>query len=307
VIFLSDASADFNEPIKITENLWVLPNLPIEVEGHWENWLGFIKVNAIRNSRLFIFSFADSRNPTILDEENNVLINQTHEYMNIMLLAGVIAFGHAECLSGAKINDVTQIRDHVQFQRYFFDKEMGPRLFVANDFEMVGKMLTNYKHSLLEKDKFRRINRGVEAFVKAMYESSSYYRIHQLVRALEAVIHPVGDTKRATFKNRCKYFVKQEDEGSKIFVEMYDLRGRVEHLDEFRSMVKGSEEKFITKFELRTRQLEHVTKFVYQKILLDKELMNHFANDESIADFWRRMENGGENLWIEKFDLSSVS
>jgi hypothetical protein len=304
--FLCDASVDLKESIRIDENLWVLTSLPIAIEEHWEKWLGVIKVEAIKRTELFIFSFSDSQNPRMLDAENDVLTNKTHEYMNAMLFVGVVSFSHAECLSGTKFNDKTQIRDYAQFQRFFFNSKTGPYVFVDDDFKKAGEILKNYKYLLSNKDKFRRINRGVEAFVKAMYESTSYYRIHQLSRALEAIIYPATRSKRSAFKNRCKYFVSQGDSAADIFVEMYHLRGRVEHLDEFKSMVVGTEAEFITHFELRARQLEQVARFVYQKILTERELLMRFITDDSITDFWNEIEKEGNDLWVNKFDLDSV-
>jgi hypothetical protein len=148
------------------------------------------------------------------------------------------------------------------------------------------------------KQDYRRLKRGFEAWIKGVREEVGIYRLHQFVRAVEAVVKPSTDQAREQFIERCKLFAVGS---AQVLAELYDLRTCVEHMNDWRAVLKldSSQSDQDTVGWKRAYQAELLAGHVYLRILKEDNLRSNFINDDSIDQFW------AEPGWRETINLET--
>lgn len=90
--------------------VWASRALPVAVEGHWREWLGSFRSDEIARTNFVLVAILPSKNPQVLDAENQQL-TQTPDYsLYGLLLQGVPYYDKGFSLSGANVNTEIQIR-----------------------------------------------------------------------------------------------------------------------------------------------------------------------------------------------------
>lgn len=65
----------------------------------------------------------------------------------------------------------------------------------------------------------------------AIKQTAVHERLHQFVRAIEAVIRPRQGDGTRNFKFRCQFFAGRKPKDAELLEEIYKLRCAVEHLN----------------------------------------------------------------------------
>jgi hypothetical protein len=134
-------------------------------------------------------------------------------------------------------------------------------------------------------------------------------RLHQFVRALEALILPQAGSTHRQFVHRCQTFTVANQDHAVILNEMFAMRSAVEHLHESPSALEqqyADEQQRMRIAERRTRQAEALATWVYRRLLDDATLRAEFETDMTIGAFWQRPDHERKAIWGASLDLTIV-
>ncbi len=138
-----------------------------------------------------------------------------------------------------------------------------------------------------DKTQFRRVIRGLNTLFNGLKETGQD-RLHQFVRALEALILPdIGRTEKQ-FVHRCQTFARAGDDTRALLVEAFAMRSDTEHLNPWDEAVQSypADQREDVCWH-RTRQIEHLASDAYSRLLRDAALRQHFETEAAIAAFWK--------------------
>jgi hypothetical protein len=152
---------------------------------------------------------------------------------------------------------------------------------------------------------FVRLRRGLNVLFDGLRQDQGEERLHQFVRALEALILPdIGDTKRQ-FVHRSQTFAKPCERSKTILAEAFDLRSKAEHVNDWESALGSydSAQREYVAFQ-RTWQMEKLVRFAYARIMTDKHVRAQFRNDTAISSFWKQNnERARLKIWGKQLTL----
>ncbi|MBU6482073.1 MAG: hypothetical protein KGS09_16175 [Nitrospirae bacterium] len=114
---------------------------------------------------------------------------------------------------------------------------------------------------------YDRLKRGLRALIRGMKERNAEDRLHEFVRALEALIKPeISKTKRQ-FVHRCQTFAVASQDSKNILDECYEIQNTVEHMHPWENALLRRAPKDRQSIALqRLRQIESLALTVYQRI-----------------------------------------
>ncbi len=152
----------------------------------------------------------------------------------------------------------------------------------------------------------RRARGGLTVFWKGLRERYAEARLHQFVRAVEAVVKPeIGQSKKQ-FVHRCQTFAGANPAAASILQECYDLRSQQEHLHDWQdALLHYPPEQRETVLYQRVRHMEALARHVYFRILTSLAHMRLFA-DASIDAFWTLREGDQRSQWGPPLDIRTI-
>ncbi len=154
---------------------------------------------------------------------------------------------------------------------------------------------------------FGRFSRGLHYLRKGLREQSGQDRLHQFVRALEALILPDQGATKRQFVHRCQQFAQRNSAAVTALEQSYDMRCDAEHVHDWdRSLQNLGSEKPEDVASWRVRQMEALASFAYDRILSTPALLQHFKDDVSLAAFWKLPNQLRTALWGTRLDISAI-
>ena len=144
--------------------------------------------------------------------------------------------------------------------------------------------------------------------MNGLRETAGQDRLHQFTRSLEALILPDAGSTRKQFVHRCQLFAVASPAAASALEQSYDMRSDAEHLHDWEGSLQSVKGEKIEDVALwRTRQMEALVCFAYERILTSPGLLQRFENDTKLADFWKRGSDKDRiNLWGGRLDLSAI-
>jgi hypothetical protein len=154
---------------------------------------------------------------------------------------------------------------------------------------------------------YARITRGLRSLIDGLPSTENDARLHQFVRAVEACLSPDAWREEAFVEGVRTFVAPAPDAGSTIR-EMYRLRGRTEHMDDFRSAlanVPGGDRDSVAM--RRVRQAHELARRLYESVYSPgRGYLEIYRNDESIRRFWREASWVRTALWGERVNLEAI-
>jgi gamma-glutamylcyclotransferase (GGCT)/AIG2-like uncharacterized protein YtfP len=159
------------------------------------------------------------------------------------------------------------------------------------------------------REEFLRLRKGFNAFLDGIKHHQAHNRLHQFVRALDAVIKPKQGDGTKKFKYRCQFFAGRKPDDTKLLGELYELRSAAEHLNPLNDKLEEYAPHERDKLKsLRTYQAELLAAFVYRKILLKPDIRAHFKNDQAVTDLWTKNDaNALISFWGDTINLNDAT
>jgi hypothetical protein len=280
--------------------------MPFQIDDFWREHIGKIETDHITNSSLFILAQSDDPDSTsrwLLDRVNTchfALLLQGVGYCQ----RGISLFG-SNTIEGRHVTGLGRVTDYHGCNK-FLPADVD-RMTLSAITELHRGLDTIYANQ--QGPNYLRLRKGFSTFLDALKQSTVHERLHQFVRAIEAVIRPRKGEGTKNFKFRCQFFAGRMPNDTKLLEEIYELRCAVEHLNPMSdklSAYPSSEHDDIKR--IRAYQAELLAGFIYRKILTDPSILPTFRAEQTIADLWVRPANELINFWgdHDKIDLHNA-
>ncbi len=156
--------------------------------------------------------------------------------------------------------------------------------------------------------KWVRFYKGFKALRQASLERDVAERTHHWVRALEALLKTEQRRSRGQFVERCQLFTGESPASASFFLDVYNTRSFVEHMNGLESLQKPGEGWSDTadRVDSQSGELELVALEVYRRILGSSTLLEAFQTDTSTELFWAMDSADREAAWGEAIDVTAV-
>lgn len=266
-------------------------------ESVWREWVGTIEWDSLKRSNAILAMTCESQNPEIQDHENQSLLDKIQTAWVALKCVAPIHTDHCYKTTGYTDGEKIRINHYDQLAKWYlpgFDDRSEEVIGVIErmDEERARQWQALYRamrfiQSRRKQDEYLRVWLGLRAFEKACNEYFLEYRLPFFVRALEALILPERGKTERQFKSRAgKWWEKSINpkiflgDPHKILGEIYEMRCDFDHLH-------GLKEAYTETQHLRAYQCEQLTRRAYRDILLNRETLILFKNNEGIQDYWR--------------------
>jgi len=151
---------------------------------------------------------------------------------------------------------------------------------------------------------FFRLRRGFLSWLSATRTELGDGRLHQFIRAVEAVVKPAQGKTKDQFVNRSALFTVNGD----ILSELFNLRSATEHMNDYSPIVTGNwswdPER---RGWYRSFQAELLAQVVYTRILSDPGLLEQFRTEGAIDAFWGMDDSSRRKIWGKAVNLNQLA
>lgn len=297
---------EFPAELKLDEGAWALRTLPVDIEAHWKEWLGSLRIEELKESNIVLCATSPSPNPQVLDDENKELTQHLYYITFGLLLQQVPEYDKGYTLSGANVGGEVQIRQYGELNEY--SPSYGMPVFHVGVAELIRALsLANQLDRIYRAGgDWLRLREGLRILFQGSEEKSWGDRLHQFVRALEALIKPEVGASRTQFAHRAQTFAIANPEARDTLLQIFDIRSKVEHVHSPLDALDGTEEERNRLGVRRTRQVDFLSRFALTHVLESEVLLDVFRTDESIEEFWRRLDHERVQAWGERMNLADV-
>ena len=295
-----------SEPLSLGDGLWTLPKHPFSLDKHWREWIGKIKAEKIDHCNCFFLATKSSDRPEVLDGENQLLQRRLSRLLYGLLLQAIPDHVDGFILTGAQLPDGTHIRQYGEMKDYY-NSNPKDRVEVNESFCRQAKIFEECYARIEGSSDYARVRRGMSALSRAISEPSIQERIHEYVRALEAVTKPEIGKSTTQFTHRCQTFALASSTTKVILEECYNIRSAVEHMNLVDDVFSGcSSNEIGLRAERRVRQIEKLATSVYFRLATSPAHARIFETDTSIDNFWSKRDDERRAAWGQPVDTSVI-
>jgi hypothetical protein len=305
-------SPSFTQPINFDVGLYASPSPPFVIDEWWQEQLGEIETRRItQESNLFIL--AVSEDPSV--DEKHLERYLTSRYLSLFLQGvgyDTPVYPQGSRLFGENTARGMRVIGLGRLDNYRQPPKVIPADLSEEHLRMAARLARGIEAIFPEnnwREDFLRLRKGFNAYLDGVKHRHAHNRLHQFVRALEAVIRPKQGDSTKRFKFRCQFFAGRNPDDVKLLGELYELRCAAEHLNPLDDKLGeyAAHERDNLK-ALRTYQAELLAAFVYHKILLNPDLIAHFKDEQTVMDMWTTRDvNALISFWGKTIDLHKTS
>jgi hypothetical protein len=294
--------------LQLSDGTWTLSALPVQLSTQWQKWIGSIDVGRLRHSNLVLVRTMASANPGILDAEQVRLHEHLNDVFVLLQLSGGLEYAGAIWLTGSVLvtgSVVQQIGTLKQFYRTRGSRRVAVTRTRLDEATRAAVTLQALRATPNE---FERLVRGLQALAEGLVHSHGRDRLHQFVRAIEALILPRTGRTRRDFVHRCQTLLVPHRRLEALLGEVFDMRSDTEHLHAWdRSLHRFPRAQRERAALRRTRQIERLACSAYRRIFEDAALRGHFRTDVTQEAFWALPENQRKAAWGRPLDIMRVT
>jgi hypothetical protein len=284
----------------------VLPNAAGILDEQWRQWLGELRTNDVEQANLIFLRHVHSAEPNVLDHENERLTQEVSDIFGLLQFTGTPSYMRAMFLTGTVEADRLNIRQIGNVRDFY--RPVGVRSTSVTSARLQSaENCARRWWEILASSKFKRFIRGSNILMEALHEYYGQERLHQCVRALEALILPVTGSTRTQFIHRCQTFTRANQKHVEMLGEIFDMRSDVEHVHEWdRSLEHYSVTDRQSIAKHRTRQAQALALTVYSRVLSDSAISQIFESDGSLQSFWALQDHVRKKQWAPQLDLTLI-
>lgn len=297
-------------PVTLPDGTWVLTKVPGVLQGQprWGEWLGSLRVGRLAKANLVLIRAEGSLKPEILDEEHVRLDNYLTKIFYILRLAVVLEYSGADILVGSLIRSEAQIRQVSEVPGFRPTRGSEFNSVRMSFLEEAVKRAGSLSWMESEFPDYRRVIRGMNTLMDGLRHEHGRDRIHQFVRALEALILPDVARTGRQFVHRCQTFARPGAVAQQALVEAFDMRSDTEHMHDWDSSLQSYPADDRENVALhRTRQMEALACFAYSRVLDDPVVGAHFKDESQQRNFWTALDDAQRReIWGSQIDLATV-
>lgn len=299
---------EIKKPLKINNNLWFLFSPYKWMLRGWRKYLGRFKIEDFEHTNCIILTTKPAQQIDMLDHDNKTLENTVLNIYYALLLNGVAR--HSErgfVLTGSNKNGEKAVRSYSPLLAHHRAGNTIAKPVDITTIQYAIDIANILKEIYSVRKKYGRIKKGFRIFIDAMRNQIALERLHQLVRAIEAIVKPKKLRTKRQFVHRCQFFIGRTEEKRNVLSEIYDLRSREEHLQNVDDvLIKYGKQNIDKMIYLRAFQTEIIAEKAYLKILKSHNLRKYFMNDDNIEKHWQEHERILKDLWGISIDINAI-
>ncbi len=296
--------ADF----RLADGTWVLQRIPVEIEAHWVEWIGTIRAGKMLQGNVVLLKSLDSASPEIAgDDEQIAITNQLTKLFYVLQLENVLEYEGADLLAGGVVAGAPMVRSISTLPKFLPSRGYSRVSITEERFRRALDLRSGLEQIERQTPKFARFIRGLNILMAGLREQSGQERLHQFVRSLEALIIPDTGKTRRQFVHRCQTFATAAPQIAAALAEAFDMRSDAEHLHDWnRALGSHSAAERENIALLRTRQMERLAAFSYERIIGNSSVWSHFDTDDSQSAFWSLSEAARILVWGAQLSLAAI-
>lgn len=304
-------SGDLTHPIKLGDGVYASATPQFVIDEWWQENLGALTTSSInQDSNLFLLASAEDQSV----DEKYLERHLTAHYLSLLLQGvGYTApfYGGGSRLSGDNSAKGMRVRGIGRLDRYYKPPKVIPAE-LNEEHLIASEHLARGVKAIFPENNWRgdflRLRKGFNAYIDGLRHRHFHNRLHQFIRAIEAVIKPKQGEGTKKFQYRCQFFAGRKPDDVDLLGELYEMRCAAEHLNPMDDKLgKYPEHERPNLKALRTYQAELLAAFIYRKILLDPSVISHFKDDQTITDLWTGNDaNGLISFWGDTINLYKI-
>src|SRR2546422_2585119 len=282
------------EELQLGTRLWAVRKLDLELD-------------ALRDANFALYTTMPSSKPKSLDEENR-LVETLNHFLYGILLQGVPAYGRGFSLTGADVAGEINVRQCSDLRDYRPSFGMPPFRLGVDELRRAAGLIDRLRGVDTGGADWGRLRRGLKVlFDGTLMPNKDGDRLHQFVRAVEALVKPEPGKTRSQFAHRISQtFTLANDETRAILLQLFDLRSYVEHMHWVIDALEGEEAGRIATVNRGTRQVDVLARASLLRVMQSDALMDAFRSDATIDAFWRMGDDERVGLWGQRLDIRTV-
>lgn len=291
---------------KLEDGVYVATEMPFEIDDFWKEHIGKIESEHIERCTLFIL--AQTEYPAISSDELLDLVNTC--YYSLLLQGvgyckgGVVLYG-PNTSAGRRVKGFGRHPDYYEPHKVLSadvaDYHLSAASALCRGFDTIYQVRTGAVH---QAPAYLRLRKGFHAFLDAIKQEGVHERLHQFVRAIEAVIRPKQGDGTKQFKYRCQLFIGRTSADAELLEELYELRCAVEHLNPMSDKLsKYPAHEHDDVKSLRAYQAELLAGFVYRKILTTPSIVSVFESEQNVTILWQKRTGDLVTFWGDTINL----
>ena len=293
---------DHTPEVELAPGVWFSPGSPYTLSEGDRQGLGGFVCDWLDRSDFCILVLQHSDAPDVRDAVDDQLLAAVHDvwFCLCMHLQGVPYADNLMMLGGAIDANGFRLKSIPTQMDYVSPPDCALPTTSLDDLKSAATLAQTYR--LLFKgeplpETHRRVRLGLSAVNRALHERYGDARLHDYVRALEALVMPRRGKTRSLFVHRCQTLAAASEANLLILREAYDLRCAREHMNDWLGPVAhhGADAENVARERLW--QIEHVALAAYAHLLSTPALLDVFSDDASIREFWRKREGEQRALW----------
>lgn len=291
------------DPLDLGDGMWVVFDMPFDLPRHWEQWLGELETQRLRRCNLSLIATSASPNPSVLDAENEMLTQRVLSLHYSLFMIEIFRCQRGLGLSGANVDGQIEVRQVRQIEPHYSPDRFAPVSLTRDHFSHMARVAEGIRAVHIPGTEVNRLQKGFHAWIRAVQERYGDERLHQFVRAIEAVLKPSQGKVKRQFAHRCQLFVGESPLNEKMLTEIVNMRGLTEHLNPMEHALEGyPEANRRTISQQRLCQVQLLASYVYAQILSDRGLRELFASDAQITTFWQLLPDERRARWPSHLD-----
>ncbi len=309
-VALENASLDrtLHDPIDLGDGMWILFESPFALDSAWTEWLGSIRARDLEHTNLALVAHTHSQTPGVLDHENESLRESVLCLLYGLFLTEVFHHDGGMVLTGANVDGTVSIRQVSHLETLYRPNRvriarLDRESLLTAACTAAGMRAVHAGHGHHE-----RLRKGFHAWLRGLMEYHGEERLHQFIRAVEALVIPPIGRSTSSFAHRCQLFAGNSAPVVALLRELYELRNAAEHHNGFNRVLTayppGDHERVALR---RSYQSQVLACDAYRRIFLDPLLQAQFANDSDIATFWSLPWAQQVRSWGAAVDLDAVA
>jgi hypothetical protein len=293
-IALRTAGVDrqLKDSLEVSPGLWAVFGPPFGLDSVWKEWLGSIRSELVSECNLALLTVAASTTLDILDGENQTLERRALCFFYALLLAQIFHYDAAMVISGAMIEgreNPLSIRSVSNLEQHYRPPGALIETIGRENLLAAPPIVEGILSTFVSGEEPSRLGRGFHAWMRGMQELYGADRLHQFVRSLEALAKTDIARSTSQFAHRCQLFAGNSSAASNLLLELYKLRGNIEHMNPLDAGLEKYPESERDDIGLeRSFQAQVLASRTYFRIFGDQNLRTVFSKDGLIDAFWKQ-------------------
>ena len=296
------------EYVQLAAGTWFCPTSPFALDDDWAKWLGSIVADEMRAANFCLLHKFASGRAGVVDSENRVASDFVQLLFQCVLLHG-IPWRHTDVrvLTGANTGSGPEPRQHYAAGTYrFLDKVLPAHVTAATLLSAMG--IRDSLDSVYAKGAgFARFRWGYHSLVLGLQEDIWEFRLHNYVRAIEALVKPREGRTTKDFVHRGQTLCVACDVAAEELERIYEARCVVEHLHDWHVEEDASVLPPHKNRRLIVRRAERIALDSYLHVLSNPALLGIYRDDASIDQFWMKQDDEKRAIWGGAVDVRLIA